>query len=171
MTDLRVLHGGPELAPPWQALWQRHSSGQTVASVTLRGLDPPKRSALADLLGLDRTPPGGDDCSGRDAGRRAALWGLAGAARGRPHPASARVVGGRGATGRSARRIRHKARDLLGQALAVLPEQPSDGRPLPACAGAAVITLAQLKAHGPLAVTTPCVRGRELVRSPGTCPA
>lgn len=58
MTDPRVLYGGPELAPLWQALWQRYSSGQTVASVTLRGLDPPQRSALADLLGLHRTPPG-----------------------------------------------------------------------------------------------------------------
>jgi uncharacterized protein (TIGR02679 family) len=56
MSDPRVLYGGPELAPLWQALWQRYSSGKAVASVTLRGLDPSQRSALADLLGLDRMP-------------------------------------------------------------------------------------------------------------------
>ena len=57
MSDPRELYGGPDLAPLWQVLWQRYSSGQTVARVTLRALDPQQRSALADLLGLDRTPP------------------------------------------------------------------------------------------------------------------
>jgi uncharacterized protein (TIGR02679 family) len=58
MTDprVRLLYGGPELAPLWQALWQRYSSGHAVSSVRLRGLDPAQRSALADLLGLDRVP-------------------------------------------------------------------------------------------------------------------
>ncbi|OLF07293.1 TIGR02679 family protein [Actinophytocola xanthii] len=57
MGDPRVLYGGPELAPLWRALWQRYSSGKAVTRVTLRGLDLSQRSALADLLGLDRTPP------------------------------------------------------------------------------------------------------------------
>lgn len=36
--------------------WQRYSSGQTVARVTLHDLGLYQLSALADLLGLDRTP-------------------------------------------------------------------------------------------------------------------
>lgn len=47
----------PNLRPLWQALWDRLSSGRPVSSVRLRGLDDAQRSALADLLGLDRRPP------------------------------------------------------------------------------------------------------------------
>lgn len=48
MSELRFL---------WQAVWDRMSSGRPVSTVRLRGLTEPQRSALADLLGLDRLPP------------------------------------------------------------------------------------------------------------------
>ncbi|MEU8675095.1 TIGR02679 family protein [Streptomyces sp. NPDC048560] len=46
----------PELAPLWQAFHTRLSAGQPVARVRIGPLDEAARSALADLLGLDRLP-------------------------------------------------------------------------------------------------------------------
>ncbi|QNE73770.1 TIGR02679 family protein [Streptomyces finlayi] len=46
----------PELAPLWQALHARLSAGQPVTRVRIGPLDEAARSALADLLGLDRLP-------------------------------------------------------------------------------------------------------------------
>ncbi|MFF7216841.1 TIGR02679 family protein [Streptomyces sp. NPDC008238] len=46
----------PALAPLWQAVHDRLSSGRPVARVTLDGLEEDTREALADLLGLDRLP-------------------------------------------------------------------------------------------------------------------
>jgi uncharacterized protein (TIGR02679 family) len=170
MSDPRLLYGGPELAPLWRALWQRYSSGQTVASVTLRGLDLSQRSALADLLGLDRTPPGettvpvatldavlrssveldaravvavlvgpiDNRAERREADRlaRAELWGwLERHEVVRTQPALVSWVAGLRRAGVLDGSV-HETRDLLGQALAVLAELPSDGRPLPAFAGA-----------------------------------
>ncbi|WP_329568455.1 TIGR02679 family protein [Streptomyces sp. NBC_01361] len=45
-----------ELAPLWQELHARLSSGRTVARITVEPLSPASREALADLLGLDRLP-------------------------------------------------------------------------------------------------------------------
>lgn len=57
MTErLRRLYGTADLAPLWQELWRRYSSGHPVTAVRLRGLTAPQRGALADLLGLDRLP-------------------------------------------------------------------------------------------------------------------
>lgn len=46
----------PDLAPLWDELARRFSEGGEPAAVTLRGLSPPQRQALADLLGDDRLP-------------------------------------------------------------------------------------------------------------------
>ncbi|MGW8884910.1 TIGR02679 family protein [Streptomyces sp. NPDC055749] len=46
----------PELAPLWQAFHARLSAGQPVTRVRIGPLDEAARSALADLLGLDRLP-------------------------------------------------------------------------------------------------------------------
>ncbi|MBB5157678.1 TIGR02679 family protein [Saccharopolyspora phatthalungensis] len=56
MADVRSRYGIPELAPLWQALWERFSSGRAVSRVRLHGLEADQRAALADLLGLDRLP-------------------------------------------------------------------------------------------------------------------
>lgn len=170
MSDPRSLYGGPELAPLWQALWQRYSSGQTVTRVTLRDLEPYQRSALADLLGLDRTPPAettvrvaaldevlrssvGKDARAvvaaivgpldnralrRESDRRARaeLWDwLEGHEVVRAQPALAAWVVGVRRSGVVDGSVEN-TRDLLGRALDVLAELPSDGRPLPTFAGA-----------------------------------
>ncbi|WP_328906890.1 TIGR02679 family protein [Streptomyces sp. NBC_00234] len=46
----------PELAPVWQAFHARLSTGRPVTRVRTGPLDEAARSALADLLGLDRLP-------------------------------------------------------------------------------------------------------------------
>ncbi|MFC9248746.1 TIGR02679 family protein [Streptomyces sp. NPDC057136] len=46
----------PEMAPLWQAFHARLSAGQPVTRVRIGPLDEDARSALADLLGLDRLP-------------------------------------------------------------------------------------------------------------------
>lgn len=47
----------PALAPLWRAAHHRLSSGQPVSRVRVGPLTDEQRSALADLLGLDRLPP------------------------------------------------------------------------------------------------------------------
>ncbi|WP_323378339.1 TIGR02679 family protein [Streptomyces smaragdinus] len=54
---VRHILDRPELAPLWQAVHQRLSSGHPVQRVSLGPLDPAAREALADLMGLDRLPP------------------------------------------------------------------------------------------------------------------
>ncbi|MFE7118775.1 TIGR02679 family protein [Streptomyces sp. NPDC057654] len=46
----------PELAPLWQAAHRRLSTGRPVSRLRVGPLTPEGRSALADLLGLDRLP-------------------------------------------------------------------------------------------------------------------
>lgn len=46
----------PHLAPLWNALHRRLSSGRRVRQVRIGPLDAAQRSAVADLLGLDRLP-------------------------------------------------------------------------------------------------------------------
>jgi uncharacterized protein (TIGR02679 family) len=172
MGDSRVreLYGGPDLAPLWQALWQRYSSGQAVSRVRLRDLEESQRSALADLLGLDRVPPGEttvavaaldavlgssvklatravveavvgpleNRAERREADRKARveLWHwLENHDVVRAQPALSLWVAGMRRAGLIDGSV-SKTRDLLGLAVAVLAELPSDGRPLPAFAGA-----------------------------------
>jgi uncharacterized protein (TIGR02679 family) len=54
VTDHRDL--SPALAPVWQAVHARLSSGRPVSRVRVGPLDPAGRAALADLLGLERLP-------------------------------------------------------------------------------------------------------------------
>lgn len=169
-SHVRDLYGGPELAPLWQALWHRYSSGQAVSSVRLRDLEVAQRSALADLLGLDRMPPrettvavaaldavlrssvelearavvaavvGPLDNRARqretDRKARADLWQwLERHEIVQAQPALTAWVAGIRRAGLVDSSI-SRTRDLVGRAVAVLAELPSDGRPLPTFAGA-----------------------------------
>ncbi|WNI16343.1 TIGR02679 family protein [Actinacidiphila sp. ITFR-21] len=55
MSDFAGLDGRA-LRPLWQAVHERLSSGRPVSRVRIGPLDDEQRSALADLLGLDRLP-------------------------------------------------------------------------------------------------------------------
>lgn len=57
MSEVAARFGRPELEPLWREARRRFENSATpVTRLTLRGLSPAQRSALADLLGLAHTP-------------------------------------------------------------------------------------------------------------------
>lgn len=53
---VRTHFGRAELMPLWQRLRQRFETGRVVSRVTVGRMAPDERSAVADLLGMDRLP-------------------------------------------------------------------------------------------------------------------